>query len=110
MIQHVVLLRLLPGVSKADLEPLVSALTGLAASLEGVEEYSVGLDLGLRDDNDDLAIVARFRDRKALDTYLTHPDHLSVLAQFGPTLVAEKHSVQFENGASLAKASPDAGT
>ena len=101
MIHHVVLLRLLPGISRAGLEPLVSILTGLAASLDGVEEYRVGLDLALRETNEDLAIVARFRDREALHTYLTHPEHLSALARFGPDLVAEKHSVQFDDEAAV---------
>jgi quinol monooxygenase YgiN len=106
MIHHVVLFRLLPNFSSASLEALISVLSGLKERLDGVEEYRVGQDLRLRDNNDDFAIVARFRDRKALDTYLTHPEHLSALAKYGPALVAEKHSVQFEDGAALPEAAP----
>ncbi len=102
MIYHVVLFRLLPGSSRASLDELVNILTGLTTRLDGVEEYRVGTDLRLRDGNDDLAIVARFRDRNALDTYLTHPEHLSALAKYGPVLVAEKHSVQFTDSAAMA--------
>lgn len=106
MIHHIVLLRLVPDVTQEALEPLVTTLSNLAAGLDGIEDYRVGRDLGLRANNDDLAIVARFRDRQALDHYLTHPEHLAALAKYGPELVTEKHSVQFQDDSAPVEASP----
>lgn len=96
MINHIVLFRFHPEASTDTVDELATVLTTVAASVEGVEEYRLGRDLGFRHGNDDFAIVSRFRDREAFDAYLSHPEHLAALAKYGPVLVAEKHSVQFD--------------
>ncbi|WP_104089802.1 Dabb family protein [Arthrobacter sp. GMC3] len=97
MIHHVVSVRLLPDTNSLDVQNLCDTLSGLAATLDGVVSYAIGTDLRLRDGNDDLAIVGAFADSESLHRYLSHPEHLAVLAKFGPRCIAEKHSVQFES-------------
>jgi hypothetical protein len=55
----------------------------------------VGADLGLRDTNADLAVVADFADEDAFRTYSGHPAHLEVIRTHVEPLVAERHAVQF---------------
>ena len=97
MIDHVVLFALKTDAPRGDLPVLIARLRAVAARIDGLEEYRLGLDLQLRPGNDDLAIVARFVDRASLDRYLTDSEHLAILAEYGPRLMAEKHSVQFED-------------
>ena len=94
MIDYVVLFRLIDGAPGELVDELIGTLTELSGRLDGVLEYRVGRDAGIRPDNDDFAIVARFRDRSALDAYLLHPEHLAIITRYVPQLVAEKHAAQ----------------
>ena len=99
MIDHIVLFRIKEGAADADVQALIDALYAVSRLAPGVESYRLQRDARLRDGNDDLALVARFRDRDAFEGYLSHPEHLAPLAKYAPGLLADKHSVQFESGA-----------
>lgn len=98
MIDHLVLFRLTDTAQDADVQALIDALYAVSRVAPGVESYQIERDAGLRDGNDDLALVARFRDEEAFQSYLVHPDHLAVLAEYAPRLLADKHAVQFQTG------------
>ena len=105
MIQHVVLLRLLPGVSKADLEPLVSRVLAPNPSgmtLDGTNTYVVGepgsgqavlVDPG-PDDAAHLAAVASVlaaRDARCVAVLVTHHhgDHAEAALPWGARFDAQ---------------------
>lgn len=95
MIDHILLMTLKPDAAASDVEELISALRRVSGDVDGVLSYRVERDAKLRDGNDDLAIVARFRDEASFRGYLGHPGHHAVLADLAPRVIAGKHSVQF---------------
>ena len=52
-------------------------------------------DLGWRDGNADLAIVATFDDRDGWRAYVEHPDHVAAVESHIVPLVESSQSVQF---------------
>lgn len=95
MIEHIVLFRLNDGVTDTDIDALFDALHAVAGAVDGVLSYRLNRDAGLRDTgNEDIALVAQFRDEEAFNTYLTHPEHLAVLADAAPRLFAHRHGIQ----------------
>lgn len=85
MIEHIVLFRLMDGVTSADVDELFASLHAIARAVDGVVDYRLERDAGLRDaGNEDIALVARFRDEEDFQADLTHPDHLAVLENSAP--------------------------
>ena len=95
MYHHVVTFQFKPGVSDADAKILAQELTQFANTVPGLISYGCGQDLGLRDNSEDFAVAAVFDTKEALRTYLEHPDHHAIVAKYGPTMLAGKHSSQF---------------
>ncbi|HEY0813153.1 MAG TPA: Dabb family protein [Pseudonocardia sp.] len=93
-IQHVVVFRWQPTATP-DVGRLARALTDFVATLDGVLTYGCGPDIGLRDTNDDFAVVATFADEQALTAYLDHPQHKQITAEQVTPHLAEKHISQF---------------
>lgn len=95
MIEHIVLFRLNDGVTNADVDAFITSLHAVASDADGVVSFRLERDAGLRGSvNENLALIARFRDEAAFDGYLTHPAHLAVLADLAPRLIAAKHGIQ----------------
>ncbi len=67
MIRHIVLIRYRVPVPAQQVEDLRAALLALPAP--GRLAFSMGVDLGLREGNMDLAIVADFEDTEAYHAY-----------------------------------------
>ncbi len=96
MIRHCVFLVLDPSASDEAVDALVDALRGLPAQIPEIRSYEVGRDLGLRDDNADLAIVASFDDAEGWRTYTDHPAHQAVIAEHVAGVARSRTAVQFE--------------
>jgi len=75
---------------------IVEALRGLPAQISEIRSYEVGADLGLRDGNADLAIVASFDDEAGWRAYLSHPAHLQAIDEHIAPHSTGLTSVQFE--------------
>lgn len=95
MIDHIVLFRLRSEAEPTDVQALMDALSRLSTEVPGVLSYRIERDACLREGNADLGLIARFADAESFSNYLTHPKHVAILDEFGPRLLAEKHSVQF---------------
>ena len=65
------------------------------AGLEGVVELKVGVDVVRSPRSYDTGVMARFRDRAALEAYQTNPRHVPVV-QHGVGLCDSIVSVDFE--------------
>jgi len=96
MLRHVVLFRLIEDAPEGAMQSLQDALSGLAQSIPDISSYTYGLDLGLRDGNFDLAVVADFVDEQAFERYVDHPDHQSFVADLLKPVLAERVELQFD--------------
>lgn len=95
MYHHVVTFQFTPDVSASEAKALATALADFASTVPGLVSYACGSDLGMRDNSEDFAVSAVFETKQSLQTYLDHPDHQAIVAKFGPTMLADKHSCQF---------------
>lgn len=96
MIRHCVFLHLDPAATDEAVEAVVAALRTLPAAIPEIRSYEVGRDLGLREGNADLAIVATFDDVEGWRTYVDHPAHVAVIAEHIAGVATSRTSVQFE--------------
>jgi Stress responsive A/B Barrel Domain len=78
MIQHILLVKQLPGIDNAGRNEFQTATASLAA-VEGVLEMTWGADTSGRAKGYTHAAVLRFADAAALQRYATHPDHLRIV-------------------------------
>ena len=54
-------------------------LERMAGEIEELRSFSVGLDLGLAEDNADVVVIAEFDDVAGYETYRDHPRHRAVI-------------------------------
>lgn len=93
MLTHVVLLKFSPETSEDHLDGIVTSLRGLPAVVPSLSNYRVGRDLGLAEDNFQIAVVAEFADEAGYFAYRDDPTHVSIIAeQIKPNLVARTAS------------------
>lgn len=95
MITHVLMAKLTEDAGDEQVRALIDGLYTASRAADGVIDYRIERDAGLRPGNDDLVLVARFADEDAFRAYLTHPQHLAVLREHAPGLLAGSHQVQF---------------
>ena len=93
MIRNVVMVRLRPEADPAEVAATRQDFLNL--SLPGTLSYTLGEDLGLREGNWSLAIVADFTDIDAYQGYDADAAHNRARARLAP-LTAEIARVQFE--------------
>ena len=77
MIQHIVLIRFRPEITRAAIADMLSAIAAVGDVVPGIRRITTGrslelekLEKGFRD-----GFVVEFEDRAALDAYQNHPDH-----------------------------------
>ncbi len=96
MLRHVVLFKLKKDAPEGTLVLLKNELSALSQSIPEIRAYDYGSDLGLRDGNFDLCLVAQFDDTEAFNRYVNHPDHQTFVSDRLTPVVAERVAVQFE--------------
>ncbi len=96
MLRHVVLFRLSEDAPEGAVESLSRGLSHLAQSIPDISRYSYGQDLGLREGNYDLGVVAEFQDVAAFHRYIEHPEHQAFLRDQLTPILAERVALQFE--------------
>ena len=92
MICHSVLWRLH---DPRDAAAFQAELLSCRAVVAGIRRYDVGRAQDDLPGNVDVALVAWFDDRAALEAYLQHPQHQAVSQRIGP-LRRERHVLDFE--------------
>jgi hypothetical protein len=96
VVEHLVLLRLRPGVGDGEVEGLLAALRGLPARVPGILELQCGR--GFRPERAhgfDLGLRVRFPGRAELEGYDRHPDHQAVRARIAE-LCSDVLALDFE--------------
>ena len=81
MIQHVVMLSLVDGHDKAELQAVMSGLADL--DLPGFEGFSHGPNIDLENKTPDYpyGFICTFKDQTALETYAADPNHRALGAR-----------------------------
>ena len=74
----------------------IRMLRNLPSVIKEVQSLTVGSDVVKLPRSFDTGLVAVFKDRKALDAYTVHPEHIKVAA-FGTTISEQVASVDFES-------------
>ena len=96
MLTHIVIWKYREDVAEAQREEHVALLRRLPSLIPEIESFEVGLDILRLPRSFDMGLVARFRDRAALDVYTEHPEHQLVVS-FGREISAHVASVDFED-------------
>jgi hypothetical protein len=80
MVEHIVLLKLKPNTTEAQLQALTDALLKMPADIPGIEDVSAGINNSPEEKNNGFTygFIVRFRDIAARDGYLPHPAHIQV--------------------------------
>ena len=79
MVEHVVLFKFKPTISKDEIAKITEDLKGLKGQIDGLIDLSVGENFSARSKGFDTGLVVRFADEKALATYQEHPEHVRIL-------------------------------
>lgn len=94
MLRHVVLLKWTDGATPEQVNSIIDGLGRLPGRIPELRSYTLGQDLGLREGNFDLAIVAEFDDEAGWRAYAGHPDHVAVIERQITPILADRASVQ----------------
>ena len=95
MLTHIVIWRYRADVEQEVRDDHVRMLKRLSSVIKEVQSLSVGFDVLRLPRSYDSGLVATFRDRKGLDAYTIHPEHVKVAA-FGRSISDHVASVDFE--------------
>ena len=96
MIRHVSLLTWGVGTTDEQIRHVVDALRRLPQAIPEIRAYAVRTDIGLKDGNAHMAIMADFDDVDGYRTYAEHPAHLRVLSELIRPILAGRSAIQFE--------------
>lgn len=80
-IEHVVLFKLKADAPETKKEGLMASLLALKDVIPGILQASAGVNFSARAQGYTHGFVARFKDRAALDFYISHPAHVAVVEQ-----------------------------
>ena len=91
MVEHIVLLKLKADTTDQQLADLSSALSTMKDKIPGIFEVTRGVNNSPEGKSQGFSygFIVRFKDEKARDTYLPHPEHLLVATEFLRPLVED---------------------
>jgi hypothetical protein len=96
MFRHVVLLRFDERAPEGHAASVAEELRSLPRTVPTLRSYLVGEDLGLGDDNADLAVIAEFDDRAGWELYRDHPEHRRIIEERITPHLRSRSATQFE--------------
>ena len=95
MLHHVVALVLNADAPEGQAERICEALVAFGTKLPETRSFVGGADVGLREGNASLAIVATFDDFGDLLVYANHPEHLQIIQELILPHVEDGQRAQF---------------
>jgi hypothetical protein len=78
MVKHIVMFKLNENTPK-NIESAVNALNGMKGNIETLRFLEVGINYAESERSYDLVLTTHFDDRKGLDVYAGHKNHLPVI-------------------------------
>lgn len=95
MFRHVVMFRLVDGVTAEARDEILQGLASLAREVPEIHDLTFGLDAGLAAGNFDIAVIAEFADEAAYARYAAHPAHIEFVSKKMRPYLSERAAVQF---------------
>ena len=92
MVRYIALIKLKAGVDARKVEEWIAATEGL--KIEGMRSLRFHRDLGLREGNKDLAVVADFEDEEGYRRYDTDPEHGRIRQELAVHLIETIDRIQ----------------
>lgn len=80
-----------------DGQPVADALQAVVGTLDGVQSYVCGPDIGLSPGSYDFAVVGTFDDRDSFTTYRDHPEHQRIINEMIAPHLDARTVVQLES-------------
>lgn len=77
-------------------QPVADALQTFVATIDGVQSYLCGPDIGLTPSSYDFAVVGTFDDRDSFVAYRDHPEHKRILNEMIIPQLETRTVVQLE--------------
>jgi len=77
-------------------QALYEGLAEMPRVMEFIQRYEFGPDLGLREGNPSMALVADFDSEQDWREYSAHPDHLDLIEKLVRPITASSSRVQYE--------------
>lgn len=96
MFQHVVLFKWSDASTAEQREEAVAALRRFADTVADLAVLQVGADERLREDNFDVAVIARLDDVEAYRRYVADPRHVELIERHLKPILAARAAVQAE--------------
>lgn len=99
MIEHLVLFKLKPGTTEAQIKTLTDALLSMKSQIPGILEISAGVNNSPegKDQGFNFGLLVRFEDAAARDGYLPHPVHVQTGKDHIRPLVEDVLVLDFES-------------
>ena len=79
MLEHIVLFKFQKDASQEKVDAVMHQLRELPKSIDAIVQLSCGPNFSDRSQGFDYALRVQLRDKEGLETYRTHPAHVSVL-------------------------------
>ncbi len=77
MVKHIVMFKLADK-NQDNLDTVVNALRGMEGNIETLRFIEVGVDYSGSERSYDVVLTTHFDDRRGLETYVTHENHVPV--------------------------------
>ena len=96
MIEHLVLFKLKPEATAAQIDTMITQLQGLAQQIDTVRELSCGRNFSPRGEGFAVGLRVKFDDRAGLEFYGPHDAHQSCVATYIKPIMDSVVVVDFE--------------
>jgi hypothetical protein len=96
MIHHLALFDFHDGTPPHAIDELRTRLRELPSLIPQIASYDVVDDLGLRDTNSAMAVIAQFATSDDFASYVAHGAHQAVVSECISPIVSKRSSLQYE--------------
>lgn len=97
MIKHIVVWKIADQENKAATAALIKEnLEALKDKIDVIEDIEVGINFNTTDSASDIVLVSSFKSAEDLNTYINHPAHKAVGANYVRPNVSERRVVDYE--------------
>jgi len=96
MVEHIVLFELKPETTPEQVGAMEAGLQMLATEIPGIIGLTFGENFSDRNKGSTHGLVVRFTDRAALEVYIPHPAHQSVVEELVRPILDEIIVVDYE--------------
>lgn len=96
MIEHLVLFKLKPGTTDAQIDAMLAALRALPEAIDTIEELSCGRNFSDRSQGHQVGLRVRFGSREGLAAYIPHPAHQGCVATHIAPILEQVTVVDYE--------------